>query len=383
MTGGMTTRFWIGNIPFTLLDIAASITSLWILTTLFRPSVRAYYPRFYLIAWAVWWAWAGITLLIALPHITQDTAIYAFMYLMRGVIYTLAPLIICTIRHNLARKVLTSTITFIALLGLVQFFLYPYLAHLRYLGWDDHLLRLFGVLLDPNFMGIWFSMTVPFLIAQLNGTRKKQSILISLLVLCVVVLSVILSFSRAAYLTLLTGVIISTMYATHLRRYIIVGCLAVITITSVYLSGQSYLEGRNIFRLQSTMQRIESWDTALTILNSSPLFGTGFNTYRFEQFQLGKLSEHDWKTTHAGNAPDSSYLLAAATTGIIGVIIFLSVWITLLLQGHRSPSPQSWVSVSTSAGFLVSGIVINSLFYPPLFLLWGIIYLSGLKGDAA
>src|SRR3989344_755056 len=83
-----------------------------------------------------------------------------------------------------------------ALIGIIQFFLYPDLRNLMYLGWDPHYYRLFSTILDPNFAGIIFVFTV--LLGFYFYVQRKHRLLLSAMLIPIIAL--VLTFSRSSYL---------------------------------------------------------------------------------------------------------------------------------------------------------------------------------------
>ena len=51
---------------------------------------------------------------------------------------------------------------FIVFFGYLQFLFYPSLRNLYYLGWDEHIHRMFSTFLDPNFAGVVFVLFFVF-----------------------------------------------------------------------------------------------------------------------------------------------------------------------------------------------------------------------------
>ncbi|PIT89112.1 MAG: hypothetical protein COU27_02030, partial [Candidatus Levybacteria bacterium CG10_big_fil_rev_8_21_14_0_10_36_7] len=78
-------------------------------------------------------------------------------------------------RRNLL-KGLVVIIGVTVTIGAFQYLYYPSLRNLFYLGWDDHLYRLFSVFLDPNFTGALFVCFFLFLLYFFKEFRKQSRI---------------------------------------------------------------------------------------------------------------------------------------------------------------------------------------------------------------
>src|SRR3989344_4212784 len=80
--------------------------------------------------------------------------------------------------------------------------------YLYYLGWDEHLYRLFSTFLDPNFAGAFFVLYFLFALNILIDSLKKQTKFFSLfigLMSFLALIAIFLTYSRSALLMLITG----------------------------------------------------------------------------------------------------------------------------------------------------------------------------------
>lgn len=256
----------------------------------------------------------------------------------------------------------------IVFIGFVQLLYYPSLKNLYYLGWDEHLNRLFSTFLDPNFASVFFALFSVFLLQKsLSFIEQKQKgkIIGSVILFLFSVSALFLTYSRTGYTVFLVSFLVTLCYQKN-RLVLFTACTLLLICGYVLLPHR--LEGNNLLRTASTYARISTDQHAITIFEKNPIFGIGFNAYRYAQFRYGFLQGSDWITTHSGSGPENSFLLVLATTGIIGSIAYVYLLIQL---GHyfKKEHRALWM------GFLVSGLFLNSLFYP--FLLAWIILLTG------
>lgn len=90
----------------------------------------------------------------------------------------------------------------------------------------------------------------------------------------------------------------------------------------------------------------------------NPLFGTGFNLYRYAN--TGAVGD-----SHAGAGSDSSLLFVFATTGIAGLLIYLWLWGKILKLGWQRRNTQAGlILLASSTSLLIHSLFSNSLFYP-------------------
>ncbi len=258
------------------------------------------------------------------------------------------------------------------ILGLLQYFLYPDLRQLYFLGWDDHLYRLVGPLIDPNFQGALFVLFFTLFFLLLWNEKKKYrslSFLSKLLVLIVLMGVIVLTYSRSALLML--GISFVSL-GLLLGNKKIIFSFVVITLFCVVLFSNSKIEGLNPFRTASILARISSMQEAITIIRDNPLFGVGFNAFRYAQHRYGFRTSEVWQTSHADAGTDNSYLFVFATAGIIGLGAFVYLLLKILQflwKSSRRNTMLSHLTLVSFIGLMVDSLFVNSLFYP-FFLFW-------------
>lgn len=251
-------------------------------------------------------------------------------------------------------------------IGYLQYFFYYSLRNLYYLGWDEHLYRMFSLFLDPNFAGVFFVLvfilTLFFVIENLQKRKYVAAVLFGiplLLDLC----AVYLTYSRSAFLMLMVSSV-AMLILLGKKKFIFVVLGAVFI--GLFLSPKSFqTEGTNILRITSSEARIDSAKSAIAIFEKNPILGVGFNAYRYAQNRYGYLIDRYWRETHAGAGTDNSYLFVLATTGIIGFAVYVYLVIRMG-QVCLAKGTQKLIRVtvfSSLIGVSVSALFINSFFY--------------------
>jgi len=282
------------------------------------------------------------------------------------------------------KKIITKVMIFIGSLvvigGYLQYFLYPNLRNLYYLGWDEHLYRMFSSFLDPNFAGAFFVLYFLLLSGLLlDSFEKKQrlkkgnlGIIALFLSGLVTLIAIILTYSRSAYIMLLVGAI--TFLILKKQKKIAVGFILVFFMLIVYFSNLR-IEGMNPLRIASSEARLESASHAITIIRNNPILGVGFNAYRYAQVRYGFIQEDSDMLSHSGAGTDNSFLFVLATTGIIGFTAYIYMWLKILSYTFKVPAQNNFqktiacVVIASTVGIFVNALFINSLFYPSI-MLW-------------
>jgi O-antigen ligase len=234
-------------------------------------------------------------------------------------------------------------------LGWVQYFLYPDLRNLLYLGWDPHLSRIFGTLLDPNFFGIIMVFSINFYLNRYLSNKKIIDLIFSI----VSFVTLAFTYSRSSYLAF-CFMLIYILIAK--RKYIFLGITLTLFILLVTLLPRPFGEGVKLERIASSWARVENWKKGVNIFIKYPLFGVGYNSLRFLNIDKS-IAEVSIGENHSAGGFDSSLLTIAVTTGVLGLFVFVLFLITLFKSG----------SVGIQGIFiaiLIHSIFVNSLLFP-------------------
>ena len=168
-------RFDLGNnIILKPVDVISALIFLW--TTFlyikekeFRLSLKWYFFLFPLL---------GLFSLCINSYWLKPTEILtSFLYLLRWVAYSSVFFAGIQLDRKFRKKIgwfLFADGIVLLLIGFVQFFIYPSLKNLYYLGWDNHLYRLFSSFLDPNFAGAFFVLYLIFIAGFIFDKSKKN-----------------------------------------------------------------------------------------------------------------------------------------------------------------------------------------------------------------
>ena len=232
-----------------------------------------------------------------------------------------------------------------------QYVVFPDIRSLQVAEWDPHYFRVVGTLLDPGFMGL----LLVFMLIYAFFHKQTQKLLVFF-----TYFAFAFTYSRASYLALIATFVYLSFVRKSWKPFVIT--LLVMIMTIVLLPRSSNGEGVKLERTSSIQARITNWRNSFEIFASSPIIGTGFNTYRYTQKQFGFLDDSKWLKSHAGAGADSSLLFVLATTGIVGLIIYLRFYQSLWLKS--SPPIRACL-----VALFVHSFFLNSQFYP-FVLLW-------------
>jgi O-antigen ligase len=302
------------------------------------------------------------------------------LYLWRFIIYSSSFVII----FNLKEVGLINEKTIIEILGLVgivitflgflQLIFFPKfdnpLFPLTEWGFDPHQGRLTSTFLDPNFVGAFLVLTLGLIIFKLIQSVRK----VLLLQAVALILAIVLTFSRSAYLMLGTFVILGGVFiwnkVSKKQKYTFL-LLCFLSLVGLSLVFPRFLErvSGGISLDKSSAERVVSWRNGWEIFQNKPILGVGFNNYRFAQEQKNLFKTYSADGGHAGGGADSWVIFILATTGLLGLVVYIVFWIKVLKILLSQKTSLGLVLFLLLSSLLINGQFINSLFFPPI-MLW-------------
>ncbi len=313
---------------------------------------------------------ASFSLLPSIPTWGWERTALGGLYLVRYAAYFFIFLSVAELKKIEKKKILNCLMLggwLAAILGLIQYFVYPDFYSWELFNWDPHLFRVVGTYFDPGFTGMIYVQTLVLgFILFWPKIKKFDWKFISFWVLPVY-LALALTYSRSSYLAFLVAVAVIAWFKKTRRFFFLT--MGIFLITIVFLPRPQSI-GTKLERRDSIYSRLESWGNALNIARQSPLLGVGFNNYRWAQKKAGFL-EDNWQENHAGGGADSSFLFVLATTGIFGLMAYLYFF-------KRVVKKNQLLVLATFVPWLIHSFFNNSLFYPWL-LVWGWIVLGAVS----
>lgn len=287
----------------------------------------------------------GLSLAVNYESLPAEQIVTGILYLLRWVAYAGVCFLIKDLMESKSLKVSSLKKGLIwagiasGFLGLLQYFVYPDLRNLSYLGYDPHKFRAFGTFFDPNFLGIILVLTI---ILVINEQRKKLVVLGGLGIL-VSYIALTLTYSRSSYLAYFISMSMMAFFLKSWKWWLIMILIGITTI--IFLPQPVGSVGVQLQREETITSRIENWKQSLLIFKDHPVTGIGIKSVR----------------------ADSSFLFILATTGIFGFLSYLGILGTIWKKG-------SLVIKASLAAVAIHSFFNNTLFYPWVMLwLWMII----------
>lgn len=263
-------------------------------------------------------------------------------------------------RSFLIKGLILSSLVF-CFFGFAQFFFFPILDSITYLGWDIHHGRMVSTFLDPGFSGLVFILGFFLVLGQKYSTK------LTILLESVYLISLLLTFSRSSYLVFIFGLAI---YGVMQKKVKIIAVITGLLLLGIIFVPKPSGEGGNLLRTVSTFARVGDWQISLAIWQHSPIFGIGFNSYRIARETYGYVPPNRPETVlsgegnlvnHSLGGADNSFLLVLATSGILGLAIFLNLWRKVVFSLNNE---YKTIILASFGAIFLHTIFQNSLFYP-------------------
>ena len=220
--------------------------------------------------------------------------------------------------------------------------------------------RWFGVLSDPNDLGMLLIAFFPYMVNKIVF-QKPSSIkrIFWLLAMLVIGNTVIMTNSRGSLLALMGG--LSSFFILKKRSLVgvVIAVLVGIALMALGPSRMAELTSGD----HSAMGRVYAWIDALKILSHNPLFGIGAKHY----------TDHHHLTTH------NSFILALVENGIFGFIAYFSIFIisidTAIRVAYSEENEKKSTEIISLVGGLI-GIVISIFFISRTYVLLPFLYMA-------
>ncbi|WP_338595362.1 O-antigen ligase family protein [Clostridium baratii] len=275
-------------------------------------------------------------------------------------------------------KFLINCYLIVAILGIIQIIVWPIAVNfysilskmgVYLLNPDPHINRIISTYLDPNYLGAILIIPITLNLILLIKEKKKIRNLITLAILCSVLIGTV---SRSALIGLVLSLIITFILIMikldstkriliNKKMLILMYVLSIIIpiIVIINLDSSRLLQRIVMFKDDpSALARFTNWRYSLSIVDNNQLLGIGYN-------MLGFYTGNTESMTSFG--VDASLLLVLITTGIIGLITYVSYYINIIKKCIYFIKKERYI-FSALLGIIISSLVMsffnNLLFYP-------------------
>ncbi|MFH1827496.1 MAG: O-antigen ligase family protein [bacterium] len=202
-------------------------------------------------------------------------------------------------------------ITLTIVTSFLQYFLYPNLRNLVYLGWDPHIFRIFGVFLDTSIASAIFGLILLYLI--LNYKKFIFSTFSKVLLIIAYSFLGLLTYSRGFYISIFITLIYYLLLKKKIKYLMII---LFIFVSALFFLPKPFGEGVNLLRTYSITSRIADYKQGFSIWKENPVFGIGYGHLKEFRESIAQLPSHSL------SAFQSSFMTILATAGLLGLVVF-------------------------------------------------------------
>jgi len=221
---------------------------------------------------------------------------------------------------------------------------------------------------DHTVYGAILALFIPLFTGFLLIKGQSNTVrFFSFIVLAILLTALVLSYSRAAWLSLAFGALVLLVILFRIKFKWVVMATAVLGVIFYFFSFQilDRLEKNkqgpsanfaehlrsvsNISTDNSNLERINRWQSALRMFHERPLFGYGPGTYQFEYAPFQRSTEKTQISTNVGDKGNahSEYIGPLAEQGLPGMLLVVvlvgAVVMTAMQTYRRSADPVARV----------------------------------------
>lgn len=301
----------------------------------------------------------------------------AFAYWARLAVYALLlPLLMQSARHSAAfattlRRSFLTAVVVTAVVGLLQLVFIPNLADVGLSGWDPHENRLVSTWLDPNLLGLFFVIALPYLGLMYVQTKHTTYLAcIALLILALLGTASRSSFIAAASFLGVCWVFVlahrkklsSTAAAAVLFCQIMIVLCAtlVVALFPARFSGLITADATVKLRQESLQQVV------MRLIEPNSITGVGYNAYQYAAQREGLIGNF---SIHSRSGADSSIATLWVTSGAVGLLLCgLILTYTWVCVTQKQAAGILAASMAMFTAVLVHSQFVNSALYGHLIL---------------
>ncbi|MCD4745373.1 MAG: O-antigen ligase family protein [Bacteroidales bacterium] len=209
---------------------------------------------------------------------------------------------------------------------------------------------------DHTAYGAIIALYIPVFIGlSFNKQYTKTLKIASFIVLTILTSAIILSFSRAAWVSLAVAFSVYIIVLLKIKfRWIFITVLALIGFFYAFQfeildvleknkqdSSANYIEHvqsiSNITSDASNLERINRWQSAIRMFNERPFWGWGPGTYQFMYAPFQRSKEKTIISTNVGDMGNahSEYIGPLAETGVLGMLSIISIVVLVIITALK------------------------------------------------
>jgi len=209
---------------------------------------------------------------------------------------------------------------------------------------------------DHTAYGAIIAMFLPVFVGfSLSREYRRPYRIMSFIVLAILVIGIIFSYSRAAWISVAAALGVFLLIRFRVRFYWILLTVAV-GVALFFMFRYQFLDKleknkqdsstdfvehvqsiSNISSDASNLERINRWAAAIRLFKEKPIFGWGPGTYQFVYAPYQRAKEKTIISTNYGDMGNahSEYIGPLSESGVLGMITFIGIVVTVIYTAIR------------------------------------------------
>ncbi len=209
---------------------------------------------------------------------------------------------------------------------------------------------------DHTVYGAVVAMMFPISICLLSMKRYKRYKPILLIFTLSILLGIVFSYGRAAWISLVVAFIVSLIYLLKIRRAVVFSITGLIVLFAVVFwfdiidvleenkqdsTSENLTEHvqsiTNISTDASNLERINRWNSAFRMFERRPVFGWGPGTYAFQYAPFQSSEDLTIISTNAGDMGNahSEFIGPLAEQGVLGLLTFVFIIVVFYVRASH------------------------------------------------
>jgi len=211
------------------------------------------------------------------------------------------------------------------------------------------ILRAYGTLPHPNILGGFAFLTLLGPVSLFLANKKPNYP--AVILLCLGIILIGLTFSRSAWLALVAFMCILVLKSKYFERkklFLLTSAVALTSILTLYpLKDLVFTRVSNSIiatEQNSILGRVWYTQQAIEMIRKHPITGVGIGSFVIELSKTA-IAEAQIEPVH------NIFLLVITELGIIGLLLMIGLFVSIALSIYRSESPRAILASATLTGF--------------------------------
>ncbi len=225
-----------------------------------------------------------------------------------------------------------------------------------------------GLVGNPNDLALMLNLIIPIAAALMLSTRSTTGRWLGAIAAALSVVAVVLTFSRAGFLTLAATAVMSAIWLLRRRASGKAAVLLVAALCAIPYLPEGYTDRLSTItdlaadRTGSAIGRWKDYQVALGVVARNPILGVGIGQ---DVLAMNQSRGDEWISVH------NAFLEYAVDLGLPGLALFVWLYVTCVRSARaverrstRDPSARDLVHLAAGVQIALVGFAVAAFFHP-------------------